>query len=139
MKKCLLLFLTGVLFVACKQQVKETDLPKINGYWEIEKVELPDGSKKEYKVNSTIDFFQIKGMKGMRKKVMPQLDGSYLMNDLSENIVILNKDGDIIFKCSTPYAKWSEELMELTDNSMVIKNDQDLEYHYKKAKPFSVK
>lgn len=111
----------------------------MNGYWEIEKAELPDGSKKEYKVNTTIDFFEIKGKTGFRKKVMPQLDGKYLMNNLSENITVSNNEGAIILNYSTPYAKWKEEIISLSDEKLVIKNDQDIEYHYKKPKPFSAK
>jgi hypothetical protein len=119
--------------------VSEKDLAKINGYWEIEKAELPDGSKKEYKINTTIDFFEIKGKKGFRKKVMPQLDGTYLMNDLSENIEVISNDGDVMLSYTTPYAKWKEEIISISDDQLVIKNDQDIEYHYKKSKPFSVK
>ena len=101
--------------LSCKQKIKETDISNLNGYWEIEKVDLPDGDKKEYKVNTTIDFFEIKGKKGFRKKVMPQLDGSYLMNDLSESIEVVNREGDIILNYATPYAKWKEEIIELSD------------------------
>lgn len=139
MKKVFSLALVALFFVSCKQQIDEKELVKINGYWEIEKAEMPDGSKKEYKVNTTIDFFEIKEMRGFRKKVMPQLDGTYLMNDLSETIEVVNQDGDIILNYATPYAKWKEEIIELTDDKLVIKNDQDIEYYYKKPKPFSVK
>lgn len=139
MKKAFPLFLVALFFVSCKQHIDEKDLVKMNGYWEIEKAELPDGSKKEYKVNTTIDFFEIKGKKGFRKKVMPQLDGTYLMNDLSENIEVLNNDGDLVLSYATPYAKWKEEIISLSDEKLVVKNDQDIEYHYKKSKPFSVK
>lgn len=139
MKKVICLILVTLFFVSCKQQIDEKELVKINGYWEIEKAELPDGSKKEYKVNTTIDFFEIKGNKGLRKKVMPQLDGTYLMNNLSENISVTNKQGDVVLYYSTPYAKWKEEIISLSDEKLVIKNDQDIEYHYKKPKPFSVK
>ena len=51
--------LVVVLFISCKQTIIESDLNNLNGYWEIEKVVLPDGDKKEYKVNETIDFFKI--------------------------------------------------------------------------------
>ena len=81
MKK-IILFLVFGLFLSCKQSISESDLQNLNGYWEIEKVELPDGDKKEYKVNETIDFFKIEANKGFRKKVMPQLDGTYLTNDI---------------------------------------------------------
>ena len=138
MKK-IILFLVFGLFLSCKQSISESDLQNLNGYWEIEKVELPDGDKKEYKVNETIDFFKIKDEKGFRKKVMPQLDGTYLTNDIQEDIVIAIKDGDATIQYKTTYASWKEEIIELTKDKLVVKNEQDLESHYKRPVKFSVK
>ncbi|WP_396161310.1 lipocalin family protein [Flavobacterium sp.] len=138
MKKIFLFIVLGLL-LSCKQTISKTDLNNLNGYWEIEKVELPDGDKKEYKVNETIDFFKIKDGKGFRKKVMPQLDGTYLTNDIQEDIVIAVKDGDATIKYKTTYASWNEEIIELTKDKLVIKNQQDFEYHYKRPVKFSIK
>ena len=49
--KRILLLIVLVSALSCKQKITEADLSNLNGYWEIEKVELPDGDKKEYKVN----------------------------------------------------------------------------------------
>ena len=138
MKKIFLFIVFGLL-LSCKQTISKTDLNNLNGYWEIEKVELPDGDKKEYKVNETIDFFKIKDEKGFRKKVMPQLDGTYLTNDIQEDIVIVVKDGDATIQYKTNYASWNEEIVELTKDKLVVKNQQELEYHYKRPVKFSVK
>ena len=137
--KRILLLIVLVSVLSCKQNISEADLSNLNGYWEIEKVELPDGDKKEYKVNETIDFFKIKDEKGFRKKVMPQLDGTYLTNDIQEDIVIAVKDGDATIQYKTTYASWKEEIIELTKDKLVVKNEQDLEYHYKRPVKFSVK
>ena len=137
--KRILLLIVLVSVLSCKQKITEADLSNLNGYWEIEKVELPDGDKKEYKVNETIDFFKIDGNKGFRKKVMPQLDGTYLTNDIQEDIVIAVKDGDATIQYKTTYASWKEEIIELTKDKLVVKNEQDLEYHYKRPVKFSVK
>ncbi|MEL1247460.1 lipocalin family protein [Flavobacterium helocola] len=138
MKKILFLIVLGSV-LSCKQKITDADISNLNGYWEIEKVELPDGDKKEYKVNETIDFFKIDGNKGIRKKVMPQLDGTYLTNDIQEDIVIAVKDGDATIQYKTTYASWKEEIIELTKDKLVVKNEQDLEYHYKRPVKFSVK
>ena len=138
MKKIFLFIVLGLL-LSCKQTISKTDLNNLNGYWEIEKVELPDGDKKEYKVNETIDFFKIKDEKGFRKKVMPQLDGTYLTNDIQENIMITLQDGEAIVHYKTVYASWNEEIIELTKDKLVIKNQQDFEYHYKRPVKFSIK
>ena len=138
MKKILFLIVLGSV-LSCKQKITDADISNLNGYWEIEKVELPDGDKKEYKVNETIDFFKIDGNKGFRKKVMPQLDGTYLTDDIQEDIVIAVKDGDATIQYKTTYASWKEEIIELTKDKLVVKNEQDLEYHYKRPVKFSVK
>jgi hypothetical protein len=138
MKK-IILFLVFGLFLSCKQSISESDLQNLNGYWEIEKVELPDGEKKEYKVNETIDFFKIIDKKGFRSKVMPQIDGTYLTNDLKEDVVVVLKDGDATIQYKTNYANWNEEIIELSTDKLVVKNQQDLEYHYKRPVKFSIK
>jgi len=141
MKKAVILFFVSAMLLSCQQKIDKKDLSKINGYWEIEKVILPDGEKKEkeYKVNESIDYFTIKNSKGFREKVMPQLDGKYIVNDLRENLEIVEKEGDFYIKYNTPYAKWSEQLIAISATQLVLKNEQKIEYHYKKPIPFSVK
>ena len=138
MKKILFLIVLGSV-LSCKQKITDADISNLNGYWEIEKVELPDGDKKEYKVNETIDFFKIDGNKGFRKKVMPQLDGTYLTNDIQEDVVVVVKDGDALLQYKTKYASWKEEIIELTKDKLVVKNQQEIKYYYKRPAKFSVK
>ena len=138
MKKIVLFLVFGAL-VSCKQSIAEADLQNLNGYWEIEKVMLPDGEKKEYKINETVDFFKVEDKKGFRKKVMPQVDGTYLTNDSEEDITIFVKDGDATIRYKTNYANWDESIIKLTAEKLVLKNKQELEYHYKRPVPFTVK
>jgi hypothetical protein len=139
MKKLFILFLLGTIGFSCKQTITETDLHHLNGYWEIEKVILPDGETKSYKVNETIDYFQMVQKKGFRSKVMPQVDGSYLTNDIKESVEVSLKDGSATLHYKTSYAKWNEEIIALSTDHFVVKNTQDLEYHYKRPVKFSVK
>lgn len=139
MKKAIVISAFLLILVSCKQSISEKDLSKINGYWEIVKVEMPEGETKDYKVNATIDYFEIADKKGFRQKVMPQVDGTYLTNNLKESIQILEDGGDYYLSYTTDYARWKEEIIELKDSVLVLKNKQDLEYHYKRQIPFSVK
>lgn len=139
MKKAITFLLLGILLYSCKQNVTEQDINKINGYWEIKKVVLKDGEKKDYKVNETIDYFQLKDSKGFRQKVMPQLDGTYKTNDIKETISISNEEGNYFINYSTSYGKWKEEIIEIKDSILVLKNKDDLEYNYKRYQPFSLK
>jgi hypothetical protein len=132
-------FLLLICTVCSCTKVTNNDLAKLSGYWEIKTAILPDGSKKEYTINPTIDFFELKGKEGFRKKVMPQLDGSYRAGDAYEKISITVEGDKAYINYSTQYAKWKEEILELTDEELVLKNNHDMEYHYKKPQPFSVK
>lgn len=54
--------------VGCRNKVNKLDLPHLNGYWEIKEVTFPDGSKKEYTVNTSIDYIEVKEHEGFRKR-----------------------------------------------------------------------
>lgn len=139
MKNFVLLLLASLTLLSCTKKISGEDIAKLNGYWEIESVTMPDGSKKDYKVNPTIDFFEVKGKTGFRKKVMPQFDGSYKVNEGSEKITISQKNEKTYVNYATTYAKWQEELITLTNDELVVKNQHGIEYHYKKPEPFTVK
>lgn len=118
--------------VSCKQTVKKTDIQYLSGYWEIEKVVLPDGEDKVYKASETFDFFEIQGDSGTRKKGMQQFDGTFLTNEVSEAFTIEFKDGKCFINYKTDFAKWKEEILLLNKEKLVVKNKNDLEYHYKR-------
>ena len=122
MKKLGLLLITVLLF-SCQSEVKKEDLNKLNGYWEIKQVKLSDGEKKDYKVNETIDFFELKNNTGFRQKVMPQFDGTYRTNGMKENIKIIEKDNTFFVEYNTNYGKWQEEIIEIADSTLVLKNN----------------
>ena len=133
MKKIFGILFISLLFVACKQKIQLSDIAKINGYWEIEKVTFDKGEDKDYKMNESYDYFEIKDNKGIRKKVMPQLDGSFLVNDTFENVTVRFADDKVFLDYVTPYMKWSEELITLSAEELVLLNKEKIEYHYKKA------
>lgn len=137
MKKIIALLFLLVLS-ACKPQVTKEDISKINGYWEIEKVQLADGTEKKYGINPVYDYIQIENNKGFRKKVTPQLNGKYLADDTSEEVAVINQDDRIYLNYTTPYAKWKEELKSISDNEMVLVNQAKSEYHYKRAETLNM-
>ncbi len=139
MKKIFVYLLFLIPFVSCQQQITSSDILKINGYWEIEKVILASGEKKEYKISETIDYFEVKNNVGFRKKVTPQIDGKYLVNDVSESIAITPEKSFFFINYKTQYLSWKEEIMVLEDSVLVLKNKDNVLYHYKKAIPFSLK
>lgn len=133
MKKIGILAFLALFSVGCKQTIVPADIAKMNGYWEIERVDLPDADHKEYRMNETFDYFEIKNNVGFRKKVMPQLNGTFLVNDAFENVKVLFKEDQVMVEFKTKFATMTEELIEISDKIMILKNNQDVEYQYKKA------
>ena len=127
-----------VLLSACHQKVTSNDIANLNGYWEIEKVVFSNGSNKEYTYNESYDYFQIKDKSGFRKKVMPQLDGRFLVNDQLEKITISFNNEEAYINYSTPFAKWKEKIDAISKDKLVLINALKAEYHYKKAAPINI-
>jgi hypothetical protein len=139
MKNIFRILVLSLLFVGCQQKIKPTEIAKLNGYWEIEKVVLEDGDDKEYGMNENFDYFEIgKNNKGIRKKVMPQLDGTFLVNDTYENVSVRFADDKAYLDYATPYMKWTEEIIALSADELVLLNAEKKEYHYKKAQPINL-
>ena len=138
MKNAFIILVMSLLFVSCKQEIKPAEIAKLNGYWEIEKVVFDEGEVKDYGMNENFDYFQIKGTKGTRTKVMAQLDGSFLTTNTFENVSVRFTDKGTFLDYKTDYAKWSEELISVSDKEFVVKNEQQKEYHYKKAEPLNI-
>ncbi len=138
MKQLFYSFLFSVVLISCQEKVTPDSISKINGYWEIQKVQWPDGQEKEYKINETVDYIECNDKTGFRKKVKPQLDGKYVTNDELETIQVTDSAGVFRIHYKTNYAQWSEEIVMLTDSLLVLKSKQNLEYHYKRFKPISI-
>lgn len=137
MKKIGLLFF--VLFLISCNSINDEDIKNLSGYWEIKQVKLENGETKDYKVNETIDYIEVKNNAGFRQKVMPQFDGTFRTNTIKENIKITKIEDAYFIECKTQYGSWKEEILKLEDSTLVLKSKQNLEYTYKKFKPFSFK
>lgn len=139
MKNSVCVLLLSFLFVACQQKIKKEDIAKINGYWEIEKVVLDDGKDKDYAINESYDFFQIGANNtGIRKKVKPQLDGTFIENGTFENVKLHFEKDRVFIDYSTPFSKWTEELVAISKDKLVLKNAENKEYHYNKTKLINI-
>ena len=138
MKKISLLLVCTVL-ISCHSSVNKENIKKLNGYWEIKKVTLSNGKTKDYNVNETIDFFDLKDNAGFRQKVMPQFDGTFRTNDIKEMIKIVEENNASFIEYDTAYGKWKDEIITIEDSTLVLKNKENITYTYKKFKPFSFK
>lgn len=126
------------LITACSQKVTKEQLSLLNGYWEIEKVTLPDGQKKEYKVNETIDFIEVKDSKGFRKKVNPTFEGTYITSDDAELFTIFQKGDEFIIQYKTDSSEWTETLKTVTKDNFSVTGEDNFTYFYKRYVPINL-
>jgi len=134
------LFLVWVLN-ACQSSVDVKAINQhINGYWEIEKAILPDGTEKDYSINATIDYFELKeNQTGLRYKVVPQFSGEFLTNDRPETFTFEEKEDGIWLEYKTDFSSWKEQIVSLSEEKMVMENENKIKYYYKRAHPIQIK
>ena len=130
--------LTTLLWAACSKPVSDDDLKNLNGYWEISEVKTSDGDTKEFQSNNNVDYFQLTGRKGSRVKVVPQLDGKKQTNGISEHFAVLDSANTTYLKYTTDYAKWTEKVDKITADELVIINQNDIKYTYKRFTPIVI-
>lgn len=137
MKKIILYFAL-TLVIACGKN-PENFIPHLNGYWEIDEVTLADGSKRDYTYNDTVDFLNITdNLTGFRKKLKPGFDGKYTTSDDAESLELKIENKQLYIYYKTPYASWKETVLNATDDQLLIVNDQNIKYLYKRFEPINI-
>lgn len=130
-----------LLLVGCQStpdKISEKELAKLNGYWEIEKVTLADGSIKQYNVNTSIDYIQLDGLEGFRKKMQPKLNGTYQTSDDAEKFKLIKENDHFVFYYHNDLSEWSERLLNVSADHFTVVNEAGIRYDYKKFEPISI-
>lgn len=134
----LLFLVISILLLSCNQQNPEEKLAHLNGYWEISKVEMPDGTVKEYTISTLVDYIEIKDSVGFRKKVAPKLDGGFIINDDAEKIIVKIENKNLNLYYSTPFDSWKETVLKANELQLVVLNKDNKKYTYKKFEKFNL-
>jgi len=135
----ILSFLLILMFWGCNDSsVNEDDLHYLNGYWEISEVEFPDGSIKEYGLNTNIDFIQWKEGKGYRKKMKPQFDGTYDTSKDAERFSIAQTNERFTLYYKSEFSEWEEKLVQLDSLNFSVINQEGITYKYKRFEPIKI-
>lgn len=128
-----LIYLALISVIACTKKVDMNDIEKIKGYWQITQAETKDGLEKDYSINENYEYFDLVKNVGFHKKVRWQPMGKFLVDDLQEKMEVSEKDGKVILNFSSSFGKHQEEIIELTDSLLVLKNTEGIEFEYKKV------
>ncbi len=138
MKKTLNLILATALLSACSKSVVIDDIEQLNGYWEISEVKTPEGDSKTFESNNNADLFELNATQGTRTKVVSQIDGSIQSNGIQENFVVKDSANAIYLKYKTDFSEWTEKLERLNENELIIINQNNIKYTYKRFTPINI-
>ena len=124
-----------LLLLSCLGGPSEDDLQFLEGYWEISRVQFPDGSEKLYEASANIDYFNWDGRDGFRKKMQPTLEGTYLTSDDALPMEVIWRDERLFLSFRGEAAPWEEEVQRLQQDLLVTRHANGLRYEYSRYKP----
>lgn len=125
-----------LFFVSCEKPNPEAQKQNLSGYWEIKSVKMPNGEKKEFNINTVIDYIELNGDNGTRTKVSPKFDGTFTTNGVSEDFTLKIEEDSLRIYYKTPFDEWKETVIEAKDSSLTVKNRDNKIYSYSKFKKF---
>ncbi len=126
--------------IGCSGPANDDSLRHLNGLWEIEQVQLADGSVKDYKISEIVDKFNMEGNRGTRTKVRVNFTGDYFVAAAPDSVFVTSGEGGkITIEHRAQYIKWTEQVIKLDSSHLVLRNAQGYEYRYKRHVPMNLK
>ncbi|WP_297762972.1 hypothetical protein [uncultured Muriicola sp.] len=132
------IILACILLYSCGDPVTKEDLTFLDGYWEIKQVKFPNGDTKTYEINATVDYIEVTGTKGYRKKVQPLIDGSFETSDDAEYFSISERDGSFFMVYKSAMADWEEEIKSIAETELRLVNEEQITYIYERFQPITL-
>lgn len=134
----LYLFVACIILMGCQQQNPEEMKTYLSGYWEIHHVQSNDAQNMEFTFSNTIDFIEVDGNTGVRTKLQPNLDGSFTGNKIAEQFILKVENDSLNIYYETPFDKWKETVIRATEKELVVRNEDGIQYQYKKFDPINL-
>lgn len=131
-------FVLGILMLGCSTHSTEDYDKYLGGYWEIKEVTTHDGIKKSYNYNPTVDYIEIKNSTGVRKKMQPRLNGTFITSKDQENFIIQYRNDSLILHYRTSLDEWKENILSVDDTELIIKNENGSLYTYKRYEKINI-
>ncbi|MEK9603983.1 MAG: hypothetical protein VW127_06130 [Flavobacteriaceae bacterium] len=125
-----LVFIGLLLFIfGCENKIKPSDLALINGYWSIDYITHKDETFHPKGALKLLDFYEINGKEGIRKKVQPRWDNKFLITEDLNKFKIVFESNRYYLGFETAWDQWREEILKLNQDQLILKH-QEKSYHY---------
>ena len=126
-----LIYLFSISFlIGCKSHA-EVNPKQINWYWEIEFVQQKNETFKSKQSKLLYDYYFMENNKGIYKKVVPQLDGSFQTSKSEITFEIIRENGTLLLQFTSPWSVWYKTIKHVDDQRLVLSN-QDRTFNYKR-------
>ena len=127
------------LFLMDCSNPPENFIPLLEGYWEISEVTLPNGTKKIFQYNDSVDFLEFSdSLTGYRRKLKPNINGGFLTSNDVEKFQLKVENDSLNVYYSTPFAKWKETVLSASENELLVINEAKVRYLYKRYQPIDI-
>ncbi len=130
------LLIISLLLASCSGGSTQEKIENLNGYWEIKRVEKESQQPREYSFNQVVDYIEVNNNEGVRRKVRPQFDGSFLAGEDEEEFSVKVEGDSINLYYKTPYSTWKETLVSSREDEIEIENQYGIRYTYKRFDPY---
>ena len=130
--------IVSMLLSSC---TKNTDafIEHLDGYWEIERVIMKDATKREFKINQMIDYIHLNdGLTGFRKKLQPNFQGTYKGSNDVEAFKLIKENTTLKITYTTNLNTWTETIIFADPDKLIIENDDEITYEYKRYQPIII-
>lgn len=132
------LFIVCIALLGCKQQSSENMKKQLSGYWEISNVRSKHIEEMNFTFNNTIDYIEVDGDAGTRTKLQPNIDGSFAGSGTAESFLLKIENDSLNMYYTTPFDKWKETVIRATEEELIVRNEEGIQYEYKKFEPFNL-
>ena len=136
MKPTHILLILTLILTSCNNTPTEEEIDNLNGYWEIKRVEKEAENPREYSFNQMVDHIQVEGQEGVRRKVRPQFDGSFIASEDEEFFSIEIEGDSINLYYETPFSSWKETLISSSQDEIELLNQYGIRYTYQRFTPY---
>ncbi len=126
--------LIAVFLTSCEKDSSEK-IKLLEGYWNIETVQMPDGSEKAFPFSNHMDYFEVNENTGMKHRVSPRYDGSFVNYGSPVPFKWKEKDGVLLLKFADSSSAYQQTLKCVSENELVLLHENGTLYTYTSYTP----
>ena len=133
--KNLIIVLLVLIVTSCSNTSSSEKIKNLNGYWNIDLVEKPDGSSKEFPFTNHMDFFEVNGNMGTKSRVSPTYDGTFISYGDAVRFVWVDDEDQVVLNFESGDKAYSQILRKANKEELELVHEDGTVYYYKAYQP----